>query len=92
VDDLPAVVIFGHEDSFLNMFARLARVAPVVALASPKARFQPVYVGDVAHCFVRSINDEITFGGRYDLCGPKVYTLQELMATSARSRVPSARS
>ena len=73
-------VIFGREDTFLNMFAKLARVLPVVALASPKSRFQPVYVGDVAHCFVRSIDDEITFGGRYDLCGPKVYTLQELVA------------
>jgi uncharacterized protein YbjT (DUF2867 family) len=73
-------VIFGREDNFLNMFARLARMMPVVALASPKARFQPVYVSDVAHCFVRSINDEITFAARYDLCGPKVYTLQELVA------------
>jgi len=73
-------VIFGNDDSFLNMFARLARLAPVVALAAPKARFQPVYVADVAECFVRAINDEITFGGRYDLCGPKVYTLQELVA------------
>ena len=72
-------VIFGPEDNFLNMFARIARIAPVVALAAPKARFQPVYVGDVALCFVRALNDEITFGGRYDLCGPKVYTLQELV-------------
>jgi NADH dehydrogenase len=72
-------VIFGREDNFLNMFARLARLMPVVALASPKARFQPVYVSDVAHCFVRAIDDEITFGARYDLCGPKVYTLQELV-------------
>jgi len=72
-------VIFGHEDRFLNMFARLARVAPVVALAAPQARFQPVYVADVAQCFVRAINDEITFGGRYELCGPRVYTLQQLV-------------
>ena len=72
-------VIFGREDNFLNMFARLAHLMPVVALASPKARFQPVYVGDVAHCYVHSINDEITFGARYDLCGPKVYTLRELV-------------
>jgi NADH dehydrogenase len=73
-------VIFGSEDKFLNMFATLARMAPVIALASPKARFQPVYVGDVAQCIVQSIGDEITFGSRYDLCGPKVYTLQELVA------------
>jgi NADH dehydrogenase len=72
-------VVFGRDDGFLNMFARLARMLPVVALASPKARFQPVYVGDVAHCFVRAIHDDLTFGSRYDLCGPKVYTLQELV-------------
>ena len=72
-------VIFGREDTFLNMFARLARMLPVVALASAQARFQPVYVADVAHCFVHSVDDEITFGARYDLCGPKVYTLKELV-------------
>lgn len=72
-------VIFGPEDAFLNMFASLARAMPVIALASPKARFQPVYVGDVAQCFVHALDDEITFASRYDLCGPKVYTLQELV-------------
>jgi NADH dehydrogenase len=73
-------IIFGREDHFLNMFARLSRMLPVVALASPKTRFQPVFVGDVAHCFVRAIHDDLTFGSRYDLCGPKVYTLHELVA------------
>jgi NADH dehydrogenase len=73
-------VIFGREDHFLNMFARLSRMLPVVALASPKTRFQPVFVGDVAHCFVRAVDDDLTFGSRYELCGPKAYTLQELVA------------
>jgi NADH dehydrogenase len=73
-------VIFGRDDHFLNMFARLSRMLPVVELASPKARFQPVNVGDVAHCFVRAIHDDLTFGSRYDLCGPKAYTLRELVA------------
>jgi len=73
-------VIFGREDRFLNMFARLTRALPIVPLASAGARFQPVYVGDVAHCFVQSMTDDLTHLARYDLCGPKVYTLKELVA------------
>lgn len=73
-------VIFGREDSFLNLFARLARMLPVMALASPNARFQPVFVGDVARAFVHSLFDDMTHGQRYPLCGPKVYTLRELVA------------
>ena len=73
-------VIFGREDAFLNLFARLLRVMPVVALAAARARFQPVHVGDVAHCFVQSVDDDLTHLARYDLCGPKVYTLRELVS------------
>jgi uncharacterized protein YbjT (DUF2867 family) len=72
-------VIFGPEDSFLNLFAKLLRRLPVLALGSPNARFQPVYVGDVATCFVHAISDDATIGERYPLCGPTVYTLHELV-------------
>ena len=73
-------VIFGREDSFLNMFARLERCLPVMALAHADARFQPVYVGDVADAFVHALDDDRTHRMRYPLCGPKVYTLRELVA------------
>jgi NADH dehydrogenase len=73
-------VIFGREDAFLNLFARLERFLPVIALACSEARFQPVYVGDVADAFVRAVDDDRTHRMRYPLCGPKVYTLRELVA------------
>ena len=72
-------VIFGREDSFLNLFAKLARLLPVIALGSAQAKFQPVYVDDVVQCFVHSLRDDATIGQRYPLCGPKVYTLYELV-------------
>ena len=72
-------VIFGREDSFLNLFARILRVAPVLALARADARFQPVFVGDVAECVVRALALDATIGQKYPLCGPKVYTLGELV-------------
>lgn len=77
-------VIFGPEDSFLNLFARLLPWAPIFPLGSPKARFQPVHVGDVAQAYAASLNNPATFGQRYELCGPTVYTLQELVEYVAK--------
>lgn len=77
-------VIFGPDDNFLNMFACLAQALPVIALASPNARFQPVYVGDVATAFVHALTDIATFGQCYELCGPQRYTLRELVAYVCR--------
>ena len=78
-------VIFGPDDRFLNLFAGLARLLPVLVLARPDARFQPVYVGDVAAAFVHALTDIATYGRRYDLCGPQRYTLRELVAFVARN-------
>ena len=72
-------VVFGEEDRFLNLFSRLASVTPVLALAGAQARFQPVYVGDVARAFIAALEDRASFGKRYDLCGPSVYTLRQLV-------------
>jgi len=73
-------IVFGREDSFLNLFARLEALLPVIMLACPNARFQPVWVGDVAEAFVRALGAERAWGERYALCGPRVYTLRELVA------------
>jgi uncharacterized protein YbjT (DUF2867 family) len=73
-------VVFGPEDRFLNLFARLARLLPVLAVPCPEARFQPVYVGDVAQAFAEALEHPEAIAQRYDLVGPREYTLKELVA------------
>lgn len=72
-------VIFGVGDSFVGAFARFLRALPFFPLAYGHARFQPVHVGDVAEAFIRSIEDRASFGKAYDLVGPEVYTLREIV-------------
>jgi NADH dehydrogenase len=73
-------VVFGRNDRFLNRFAQILKVLPVMFLARPAARFQPVYAEDVALALVASLDDLATYGKSYDLCGPSIYTLRELVA------------
>jgi len=72
-------VIFGPEDRFLNQFATMAKWLAVLAVPCPEARFQPVYVGDVARAMAVSLEDTETFGQKYDLAGPHEYTLKQLV-------------
>ena len=72
-------VIFGAEDRFLNTFARLQQLFPVIPLASSQARFQPVWVEDVASAVVRCLQDPRTIGHTFEACGPDVFTLKQLV-------------
>lgn len=83
-------VIFGAGDRFLNLFASLARM-PVLPLAGAKVRFQPVWVEDVARCYVAALGDPRTFGQTYELAGPRVYTLAELVELAASTAGRNAR-
>lgn len=72
-------VVFGSNDRFLNLFARLQRWLPVLALGRAEARFQPVYVGDVAQAIVTALEEPRTVDRCYELAGPEVFTLRELI-------------
>lgn len=78
-------VIFGPGDSFTNRFAALLRQVPFVfPLACASARLQPVSVTDVVQAFVLALDRHATFGQRYNLCGPQVYTLGEIVTYLAQ--------
>ena len=72
-------VIFGAEDKFLNTFAQLQQLFPVIPLASAEARFQPVWVEDVATAVVECLIDRSTIGKTFEACGPDVFTLKQLV-------------
>ncbi|KAA0091722.1 complex I NDUFA9 subunit family protein [Trinickia soli] len=72
-------VVFGPEDRFLNTFAALTRLFPVLPLAKPDAKFQPVYVGDVVKAIVGTLDLDAAEGQTYELGGPIVYTLESLV-------------
>jgi uncharacterized protein YbjT (DUF2867 family) len=78
-------VIFGSDDKFLNMFASLQKVFPVMPLAGSATRFQPVWVEDVAQAIVNSVVQNVqTVPVIAEACGPDVFTLKELVQLAAR--------
>ena len=72
-------VVFGADDSFLRLFAALQKVLPVLALAKAEARFQPIWVDDVARAIVHALDNPNTVGKTYALAGPEVFTLRQLV-------------
>jgi NADH dehydrogenase len=75
-------LIFGRDDDFFNRFARIVRWSPVVPLPSGgRSRFQPVWIGDVAECFLQATRMERTPEPVYDVAGPEVMTLKEIVRT-----------
>jgi uncharacterized protein YbjT (DUF2867 family) len=77
-------VIFGADDRFLNLFAELQAVVPLMPLAGGDARFQPVWVEDVAEAIVRCLDTPATIGQTLECAGPDVMTLAELVRLAGR--------
>lgn len=78
-------VIFGADDKFLNMFASLQKVFPIMPLAGSETRFQPVWVEDVAQAIVNSVSTNVqNVPAITEACGPDVFTLKELVQLAAR--------
>lgn len=78
-------LIFGDGKCFLSMFAGLLKIAPVFPLAGADTRYQPVSVRDVARCIVRALDDDAAIGQTFALCGPRVYTMRELVKMTGRA-------
>jgi len=77
-------VIFGAQDQFINLFAKLTKLFPALPLANHQAKFQPVSVDDVATAFSMAIKMPQTIHQAYDLVGPTVYTMKEIVEFAAR--------
>jgi uncharacterized protein YbjT (DUF2867 family) len=79
-------VLFGREDNFVNRFAGLARLAPVLPVIRGKTRLQPVYAADVGRAITAAAVDPLSHAGKtYELGGPQVMTMRELMEFVCKS-------
>ncbi len=77
-------VVFGPGDQFLNVFAKLQRIFPFVALGRSGAQMQPVFLGDVVTAITNVLDNTATHGKHYELAGPEIYTLRELFQLAGR--------
>ena len=79
-------VIFGKSDSFFNRFANLLKMTPIFfPLACYKTKFAPIYVIDLVEMVIKAINDSSSYDRKFNLCGPKIYTLKDLVAYTAKT-------
>src|SRR5438034_5864811 len=73
-------LIFGPQDRFVNVFAKIIRLSPILpVMGNDTAKFQPVSIAVVAAAFVRSLSEPKSIGRTYDLCGPETFTLPEIL-------------
>ena len=78
-------IIFGAKDNFINMFKILVKWLPVIALLSPNSKFQPIFIEDVSKILIKTLFDKKTYRKMYDLGGPDVYSLKDIIRLIIRS-------
>ncbi len=71
-------IVFGREDQFINRFAGLIRMLPIIPVIGAATKFQPVFVGDVAAAVARALSDKVLSGNTFDLGGPQIFTMRAL--------------
>jgi NADH dehydrogenase len=76
--------VFAEDDRFLNLFAALQKVFPVMPLGGAQAQFQPVWVEDIASAVLRCLEDPRTIGHTYECAGSRIYSLKELVELAGR--------
>lgn len=76
-------VVFGPEDQFVRLFAKLSRWLPIIPLASPHARFQPIYVGDLVQAITQCLQEPRAIGQVFEIAGEDVLTLYEVVHWAA---------
>jgi NADH dehydrogenase len=78
-------LVFGPDDNLFNRFAALARVVPALPLiAGGTARFQPVFVGDVANAVMAALDRPDAEGRIFELGGPEIVTFRQMMVLLLR--------
>ncbi|CAM8433466.1 COG0702 Predicted nucleoside-diphosphate-sugar epimerases [Candidatus Methylopumilus universalis] len=78
-------IIFGAKDNFINMFKILVKWLPAIVLLSPNSKFQPIFIDDVSKILIKTLFDKTTYGKMYDLGGPDVYSLKDIIRLIIRS-------
>lgn len=80
-------VLFGEDDNFINMFARLISALPVLPVFGPEARLQPLWVDDAARAAVNALSDAERHGGKtYEIAGPEALTMVQINRAIAESQ------
>lgn len=78
-------IVFGRQDQFINRFAAMLRLSPVVPVVAPTTTFQPVFVGDVAAAIAAALASPGAAGMTYELGGPQTLSMHALLEWIARA-------